>query len=147
MPRLKGKIKSYWAMRSHRIQQRGSVTTAKTVQTESAFQVALLSLFLPFHSFEVSSYSEVIVLWSNFHCHYFKTKIYWMIIFSQDLQILKNSYFVITMMLLYEDSNKTIDVFVNKHVSIKRNLVTEKHRIQILLVEVCDVVTCCTFTC
>lgn len=44
-------------MRSHRIQQRGSVTTAKTVQTESAFQVALLSLFLPFHSFEVSSYS------------------------------------------------------------------------------------------
>lgn len=70
-----------------------------------------------------------------------------MIIFSQDLQILKNSYFVRTMMLLYEDSNKTIDVFVNKHVSIKRNLVTEKHRIQILLVEVCDVVTCCTFTC
>lgn len=63
-------------MRSHRIQQRGSVTTAKTVQTESAFQVALLSLFLPFQSFEVSSYSEVIVLWSNFHCHYFKTKIY-----------------------------------------------------------------------
>lgn len=50
-------------------------------------------------------------------------------------------------MLLYEDSNKTIDVFVNKHVSIKRNLVTEKHRIQILLVGVCDVVTCCTFTC
>lgn len=50
-------------------------------------------------------------------------------------------------MLLYEDSNKTIDVFVNKHVSIKRNLVTEKHRIQILLVEVCDAVTCCTFTC
>lgn len=70
-----------------------------------------------------------------------------MITFSQDLQILKNSYFVITMMLLYEDSNKTIDVFVNKHVSIKRNLVTEKHRIQILLVGVCDAVTCCTFTC
>lgn len=70
----------------------------------------------------------------------------------QNQKLLNDNFFTgftNTQKLLFcnnHDSNKTIDVFVNKHVSIKRNLVTEKHRIQILLVEVCDVVTC-TFTC